>query len=163
MTSQIVALAFEGEHLAEGMLKTIQSMQERGLLKVEDAVIASKGVSTHIEIKQTHSEKGKFALRGSGVGLLAGLLLGGPIVGLAAGAAIGAIGGSMKDYGIEDKFIEQISKGLHANSSALFLMVSDVQGEKVLEELSNFQAIVLTTSLSEEQHKRLEDALAEEK
>jgi len=124
--------------------------------------VASRGPGFEVEIEQTHSETGKRALGGSGIGLLAGLLLGGPILGLAGGAAIGAIAGKMKDYGIDDDFIKEISQGLKANSSALFLMVKEANAEEVLEKLKPFKATVLTTTLSEGQEEKVRKALEKE-
>ena len=39
MTSQLVVLGFDGEATAEGMLANFKDMQDRGILKLEDAVI----------------------------------------------------------------------------------------------------------------------------
>lgn len=166
MASNIIVLAFaEGEFIAEGMLDTISKLQEDGLIEVEDAVIAHRGVDDKVHLKQTHSVKGKYTLRGSGAGLLAGLLLGGPIGGLVAGTVIGAMAGSMKDYGIDDDFIEEISTGLGPNSSALFLMVDEVAPEnldKVDAVLRRYKAIVVKTTLSEEKEAELSEIFARE-
>lgn len=162
MESNIVVLGFEGESTAEGMLSNIMEMQERGLVTIEDAVVATRGPGTNVEVKQTRSVTGKYAVRGTGAGLLAGLLLGGPIGGLVAGAAIGAITGALKDQGIDDKFINEVSQALRPNSSALFLMGKAEDPEKFYEEMRPFKAIVATTTLSEEKEKRLKEALAEE-
>jgi uncharacterized membrane protein len=124
--------------------------------------VTSRGVGTHVEIQQTHSVTGKYTVRGTGIGLLAGLLLGGPIGGLVGGAAIGAITGGLKDYGIDDKFINQISQWLKPNSSALFLLVKEAKAEEVLERLRPFKAKVLTTTLTEEGERILKETLAEE-
>ena len=162
MESNIVVLGFEGESTAEGMLSNIMEMQERGLVTIEDAVVATRGPGTNVEVKQTRSVTGKYAVRGTGAGLLAGLLLGGPIGGLVAGAAIGAITGALKDQGIDDKFINEVSQALRPNSSALFLMGKAEDPDKFYEEMRPFKAIVATTTLSEEKEKRLKEALAEE-
>ncbi len=186
MKSNLVVLMFEGQFGAEGMLEDFQRMQEEGLIEVEDAVVASRRprtrqtpmdlvdqpvsgtvldqawVTEDIEIKQTHSEKGKFALRGSGIGLVAGLLLGGPIGGLAAGAVMGTIAGALKDYGIDGGFIHDVTDGLRPDTSALFLLVKEAKGEEVLERLKPFKAKVFSTTLGEEQEKKLREALEEE-
>ena len=98
-------------------------------------------------------------MKGSGVGLLAGLLLGGPFGGLVGGAAIGAIMGKLKDVGIEDNFIKEVSEYLKPNTAALFLLVDEANGPKVFENLKPFKAQVLTNTLTEEQEKRLQKAL----
>lgn len=164
MDSHVVVLGFEGEYVAEGMLDTFKDMETRGLLTIEDAVIASRApTGNEVKLQQTKTLTKKFALRGSGVGLLAGLLLGGPIGGLAAGAALGGIAGKMKDYGIDDSFIKAITEGLRPDMSALFLMVQTDRGDEVLEELRPYKAAFVTsTTLTEEQERRLKTTFAEE-
>jgi uncharacterized membrane protein len=162
MESKLVVLGFDSQFAAEGMLGDFERMQEEGLIQVEDAVVASRGVSTNIDIKQTRSKSGKFALRGSGVGLLAGLLLGGPILGLAGGAAIGAIMGGLKDSGIDHDFVDEVSEWLKPNPSALFLLAKEAKADQVLKRMEPFKAKVLTTTLTEEQEQRLQDILARE-
>jgi len=160
--SNVVALAFEGQETAKGMLNDILKLEEQGKIEVLDAVIASRGVGKSVDIKQTQSAKGKYAKRGTGIGFLAGLLLGGPILGAAGGAAVGAITGSMKDVGIEDDFIEQIAAGLGANTSAIFLMTQNADMEAVEKYLKPFKARVLTTTLPAEGEAKLQKLLSEE-
>lgn len=162
MSSEIVALMFDGQDTAEGMLENFLKMQEEGNIELEDAVVASRGPGTHVEIKQTKSITGKYSLRGSGVGLLAGILLGGPIGGLVGGAAVGAIAGKMKDLGIDDTFIKDTSKALGPNTSAIFLMVKEANAEAVLKLLKPYKAIVLSSTLSEDKEAQLRKVLDRE-
>jgi uncharacterized membrane protein len=162
MASNMIVLGFEGETTAEDMLETFLGMQEKELITIEDAVIASRGVGQNVEIKQTQSVKGKYTLRGSGIGLLAGFLLGGPIGGLIGGTAIGAISGALKDIGIDDKFVRQASEALGPNSSALFLLGTAQDPAAFSAELRPFKATVAMTTLSPEQEKRLKETLADE-
>jgi uncharacterized membrane protein len=162
VASEIVVLGFKDQLAAEEMLDILGKMQEDGLIELEDAVVASRGNEPDVKIKQTHSEAGKFALRGTGIGLLAGLLLGGPILGLAGGAAVGAITGKLKDQGIDDTFIREVSKWVKPNTSALFLLVKEAKAQEVHEQLKPFKAQVLTTTLPEEAEQRLRQTLAEE-
>lgn len=161
--SNVVALAFEGEETAKGMLNDVLKMEEQGKIEVLDAVVASRGLGKNINIEQTKSAKGKYAKRGTGIGFLAGLLLGGPILGAAGGAAIGAISGSMKDVGIDDDFIDKISAGLSPNTSAIFLMTQNADMEAVEKYLKPFKARVLTTTLDPEAEAKLTKLLSEEK
>lgn len=162
MSSEIVALMFEGRDTAKGMLENFLRMQDDGDIVLEDTVVVSRGVSDQVEIKQTQSETGKYSLRGSGVGLLAGILLGGPIGGLVGGAAVGAIAGKMKDVGIDDKFIKDTSEALAPNTSAIFLMVKEANAEAVLKLLKPFKAVVLSSTLSEENEAKLRNVLDKE-
>ena len=162
MDSNVIVLRFDGKSQAENMLSIFNEMQDRGIVTLEDSVIASRGPGDNIEIKQTQSVTGKYTIRGSGIGLLAGLLLGGPIGGLVGGTVVGAVAGAMKDVGMDDKFIKETSEMLTPGSSALFLMGRADDPEKFLEELKPFKALVATTSLSAEQEIRLKKTLAEE-
>jgi uncharacterized membrane protein len=162
MTSNVIALIFDGATTAENMLTLFEDLQERNVVALEDAALASRGVSDQVEIKQTQSVTGKYTLRGTGIGLVAGLLLGGPIGGLAAGAAIGAISGSLKDIGIDDLFINDVSSALGPNSSALFLMGKANDPDEFHKALAPFRARVISTTLSDEQVKQLRATLERE-
>lgn len=160
MTSNVTVLAFDDIGAAEAMLDNLRAWEEAGWIKVEDAVVVTRGASAStVEIKQTHKKGGRYALGGGGVGLLAGLLLGGPIGGLAVGAALGGVVGSMKDYGIDDKFIKNMSDNMKPNSSALFVMHSSGDQEKLLQELQPHKATVVSTTLTGDQEQKLRDSL----
>ena len=100
MENNVIVLGFEGQTTALDMLSLFETFQEKGIIELEDAVVATRGVTDKVEIKQTQSVTGKFTLRGTGIGLLAGVLLGGPIGGLVAGATIGAIAGKSPSQNI---------------------------------------------------------------
>lgn len=169
MANNIVVLGFENRYGAEAMLENLEKWQEEGLIEVEDAVIASAGPDGKVEIQQTQrSEEGKFALRGGGVGLLAGALLGGPILGLVAGVAAGAFKGkradklAAKEHGLDDDFVGVTSGWVRPERSALFLLVKQANAEELRARLQPLKAIVLTTTLAPEQEAQLRQALAEE-
>lgn len=160
MENQMIALMFQGASTADDMLSLFQELQEKGVLTLEDAVIAyRRGGSADVEIKQTQSVTGKYAVGGTGVGLLVGLLLGGPVGGLVGGAAIGAITGALKDFGIDDDFIRGVTEALVPDSSMLFLMGQVHDRETFQAEIKPFKAIVVSTTLSEEDENRLRNLL----
>lgn len=183
--TNVHVLLFDELTGAENMLENVNTWEQNGWINVEDAVVVTRGTgsqggatpvvasntaenpavllgttgSSELEIKQTYKRSGKYTLGGGGIGLVAGLLLGGPIGGLVVGATVGAITGALKDYGIDDKFIKQVSAGIRPGSSALFLMSSGGDIEKILPELRVHHARLLSTTLPPEQEKALRDAL----
>lgn len=183
MTANIHVVMYDEIDAAENMLENVNMWQEKGWITVEDAVVVTRGLGsasgpiaaaaasaeqpmiihsaggTNVEIKQTQKKSGKFTLGGGGIGLLAGLLLGGPVGGLVAGATIGAITGALKDSGIEDKFIREASEGLAPGHSALFLMTSGGDEEKIIPELRGHKGRLIKTTLSAERERALRDAL----
>lgn len=153
--NKIIVFGFDRQFGAEGAMVEIEKMVEEGLLVIEDAVTASCNIGGVVEIKQGRPKSGKSAKRGAGVGLLAGMLLGGPILGVAIGAGIGKIIGSLKDYGLDDKFIGAISASLRPETSALFLLVVEAKVDEIKERLSHLEAQILTTNLPADKEKEL--------
>lgn len=160
--ANITALAFDTMEGADNMFQNLMSWQEEGLIEVLDAVVATRNVGNDIQVEQKLKKTGKYAARGSGVGLIAGMILGGPIVGLAAGAGIGAISGKMKKQGIDRKFVDSIVDAIRPETSILFIMTEGGDIERLQEELRVHRATVLSTTLSEEQEKDLRELLARE-
>ena len=180
MSSKLVAVFFEGQHTAAGMLDTLRELERRGALSIEDAVVVSRaavseqlvlhpaGISggpatvipgSPVDVDQTTYRRGRGAAKGAGMGLLAGWLLGGPIGGLALGALVGG----MIDRGIDDSFVDQVSGQLHSDSSALLVLAAAADLPAVLEDIRPFKGTVLSTELSPEAERSLRAALAHEK
>ena len=161
LDGNVTVLGFGTVEGAEIMLENVNTWEEKGLVKVLDACVVTRGPGSEVQIKQTRKFAGKYSLGGGGIGFLAGMLIGGPVGGLIVGATVGAISGAMKDYGIEDKFIRQVADGLAPNSSALFLMTTEGKPE-LMDELEAHQAVVMSTTVAPDVERRLRDALSPE-
>ncbi len=182
--SNLVVLSFEGQRAAEAVYEQFEQMEKDNLIVIEDAVILeypgdSSAVSTtpfpstgqgeagltgalprgEITVKQTRGKKGNYAVKGGGIGLLAGWLLGGPIGGLIVGAGLGAITAAMKDFGISDANVDAIKAKLHPDSSALMALGTVNDRDAFLAKIKSFDADVLLTSLSPEVEKKLHEEL----
>jgi uncharacterized membrane protein len=105
---------------------------------------------------------GMGALQGAFWGMLFGLISFVPFFGLAVGAAFGALGGKMADYGIDDNFIKQSREKITEGTSSLFLLTSDAVQDKVLDELKGFNFELIASNLTKEQEEQLMAAFAEE-
>ena len=75
------------------------------------------------------------------------------------GAASGALAGAVTDIGINDEFMRDMGRELTPGSSALFVLVRKSTSDQVLRELRELGGRVFTTSLSEEEERRLREAL----
>lgn len=160
--SNITALLFEDTQGAEIMYDNLLTWQENGLVKVLDAVIATRSGGSDVQVEQKFKSTGKYTTAGGGIGFIAGLILGGPIGGLAVGAAAGAIGGHMKSHGIDKKFVDGVVDGIRPETSVLFVMTDEGDQEGLEAELRPHKAKVLSTTLSDEQEANLRDLLASE-
>jgi uncharacterized membrane protein len=90
------------------MLEKIQAIQNAELIIVQDAAIVTWPIGKKSpKTKQLTDLVGVGVLRGAFWGILFGLIFFVPFYGLVVGAAFGALGAKMADYGISDDFIKQ--------------------------------------------------------
>jgi uncharacterized membrane protein len=159
--STLVVLKFDSVDGARQMRERLLSLQKQQLLQVDDAAVMSKDANGKPKLEQLHNLAGAGALGGAFWGMLFGLLFFIPILGLAVGAAAGALAGSMSDVGIDDKFIKQVGESITPGTAALFLLVSNVTVDKVLDQIKDIKFEVLQTNLSHEQEDQLRSALGQ--
>ena len=160
--SELVVLAFKTETGAREMEETLIGLQKKELIKLEDAAYVVRRQDGKVKVKQANNLVGSGALGGAFWGLLIGLLFWAPWLGLAIGAATGAIAGHFTDVGIDDDFIKEVSNTIDPGQSALFLLIFKWTEDRVLEQVKQFDAAVLRTSLSEEDEQKLKAAFHHE-
>ncbi len=157
----VVALLFSEDLKAQEALMACMRLQKHGRLALDDAAIAIKVDSEKIRLLQTKDVNApQAAVSGSWWGLLAGLFVGGPLVGLALGAAVGGIWGKMRDIGINDDEMKRIGESLEVGEAALFLLITDGHPSHVLWEASRFEARLLVSTLDADTNELLREALA---
>lgn len=160
--SQMVVFAFKDEKGAEEMRDDLKGMQKMQLITLSDAAVAVRKQDGKVKVKQATNLVGVGALGGAFWGMFIGLLFFMPWLGLAIGAASGALGGALSDTGVDDKFIKEVGNSIEPGQSALFLLVEEWTEDKVLDELTKFDAKVLQTSLSKEDEAKLRAAFGAE-
>ncbi len=148
--SNIVVLGFENEAAADAFGKKLEVMAgDDEALRLDDAVKVTVSDDGKVKLHHEFSMVRGGAAVGGILGLVVGTLFLNPIAGAAIGAAGGAAVGRMTgDYGINDDFIEGTSEALSPGSAALFLMVNNVDAEKVRAEIEGTRATVISTTLS---------------
>jgi uncharacterized membrane protein len=156
-------LKFETPGGAGEGLELVKSLEKQKLITLQDAAIVTwpEGAKKP-KTKQLISLAGIGALNGAFWGMLFGLIFFVPILGLAVGAAFGALGASMADLGIDDEFIKKTKEKVTEGTSALFLLTSDATTDKVIEQLKKLDFEIISTSLSHEEEEQLKAAFAEE-
>ncbi len=160
--SDLVVFAFKNETGAQEMGERIKSLQKQELIKLEDAAYVVRKPDGKAKVKQAQSLVGAGAWGGAFWGMLIGLLFWMPWLGLAVGAISGAIAGKFTDIGIDDKFIKEVGNTIEPGHSALFLLIYQWTEDKVMDELKDFDAQVVRTSLSKEDEAKLREAFHHE-
>lgn len=132
-TKSLVVLAFDSKTGASDARDKLYELQKEELIALEDAAVVIWKENGKTKVKQSHSLVGT-----------------------------GALGGKYKDVGVDDQFIKEVGDTVEPGRSALFLLVTRVQVERVVEELSAFDPTVLQTNLSTEDEEKLRDTFAAE-
>ena len=158
----LVVLTFKDETGAEQMRDRLAGLQESRIISLADAAVVVRRQDGKIKVNQAVSLVGAGALGGAFWGMLIGLLFWAPWLGLAIGAASGALAGGLSDYGVDDKFIKEVGSKIEPGHSALFLLVESWTEDKVMDELAGFEAEVIQTSLSKEDEAKLAAAFGAE-
>ncbi len=161
--SKLIAVAFDTPYKAEEVRLDMVKLENEDLVDLEDAVVTV--VDRKGRVRFHHSEHMTFpaALSGGFLGTLVGLMMVNPVMALiggVTGTAIGAVAGALKDVGIEESFMKELSTRLKPGTSALFVAVRKGDPIRVVEELQKYQGTVLQTTLTHDNEKALKKALA---
>ncbi|HEV7256341.1 MAG TPA: DUF1269 domain-containing protein [Bosea sp. (in: a-proteobacteria)] len=159
--SDLVVIVYPTEARAEEMRQKLFTLQKEYLIEIGDAAIAVMHEDGKVKLNQLLNTTAMGAVSGSFWGLLIGAIFLMPLAGAALGAASGALGGALTDYGVDDKFMKELSASLRPGNAALFVLVKKVTGDKVLEALRGTGGTVLKTSLDRDKEQKLRDALAD--
>jgi uncharacterized membrane protein len=162
LMATVTVLKFATAEGAGDALAQIHDLQRKHLIKLHDAAIVSWPRGTKGPVTRQLVDLVKYgALGGMFWGMLFGVIFFTPLFGMAIGAAVGAIGGSFRDYGIDDEFIQRVRGAVTVGTSALFLMTSDAVLDRVAAAMKGKPFEVIATNLSAEQEQRLRDAFAQ--
>jgi len=160
--SDLIVVAFEDEFKAEGVRLDLLQMQHEHLVDLEEAAVVVHKKDGKVKLHHVTHFTVPFALGGGFVGCLAGLIVINPVLalfGLVAGTGLGAAIGTLKEVGIEEKFMKDLGSHLKPGTSALFIVAKRAKPEAILAELSRFKGTVLQTSLKHDDEDKLQAAL----
>ena len=160
--SELFVLAFKNADGAEKLRDELVTLQKQHLITLDDAAVVVRKEDGKVKVKQAVNLVGAGAMGGAFWGMLIGLLFWAPWLGLAIGAASGAVAGGLSDVGVDDKFIKEVGSTIEPGHSALFLLIREMTEDKVLEAVKPFNPTVLRTSLSTEDEAKLKAAFGAE-
>ena len=158
--SNLVVVAYPDEQRAAQVMASLQQLQKQYLVDLEDAVYVTKDLDGKIALHQNTNTAAVGAAGGAMWGALIGLLFFMPLAGMAIGAGTGWLAGKLSDYGLDDKFVRQVSDNLKPGTSAIFAVVRRSTPDKVIPVISKYGGVVMHTSLSKEAEDRLNAALS---
>ncbi len=156
----LLVIAFPNEQKAEEVRQKVLSMEKEYLITLGDAVVAVRNPDGTVKLNQIFNTTATGGATGACWGALIGLVFMLPLAGAALGAASGALSGALTDFGINDKFMKDLTETLKPGSAALFLLVRKMTTDKVLEGLKGVGGTVLQTSFDKSKDDAIRAALA---
>jgi uncharacterized membrane protein len=129
---RLVAAAFGDLEHAEAALAAAERLDPL------DAAIALRGGDGRIELRQTRETSvGEGAVTGGTLGLLAGLLLGVPVLAAAAGL-VGGAGFGARDTGISDDQLRALARRVEADQAVVCVLVDEERAAEAAAALAPF-------------------------
>jgi uncharacterized membrane protein len=157
----LVAIGYPDMTTAEDARQTVQRLESELIIQADQvaAIVRDQDGKYHVTTTHGGASTGGGAAWGGFWGLLFGLLFFVPFFGLAFGAGMGALFGHMGEKGIDKAFQQQVRDYVKPGTSALFMVIEQATPDKAVAALEQYGGTVIKTSLSDEDTKRLQEAL----
>ncbi|HKU42503.1 MAG TPA: DUF1269 domain-containing protein [Polyangiales bacterium] len=161
----LLVLAFESGAAAQEALRELRRLQLDCVVQVHDAVVIEKDAAGNATtIETVDPEFGPSVVGSCFWGALVGTLVAGPVgtlAGAVTSAGLGALATKLIDLGIPDATVAELEAATPPGSTALCLLVSDVNDEALAIELARWKGVRLVRSdLSARAVQRLQDEIA---
>ena len=157
----LVAIGYPDQVTAEEARQTVQQLEAELIIQADQVAAISRDLEGKYHVHTTHggASTGGGAVWGGFWGLLFGLLFMVPFAGWAVGAGLGALFGHLGEKGIDKAFQQQVRDYLKPGTSALFMVIEHATPDKAIAALDKYGGTVIKTSLSEEDTRKLQEAL----
>ena len=157
----LVAIGYPDQTTAEQARETVARLESELIIQADQVASISRDLEGKYHVHTSHggASAGGGAWWGGFWGMLFGLLFFIPFAGLAIGAGMGALFGHLGKKGIDQAFQQQVRDYVKPGTSALFVVIEQATPDKAIAALQQYGGTVIKTSLSDEDTKRLQEAL----
>ena len=157
----LVAIGYPDQGTAEEARHTVQQLESELIIQADQVAAISRDTDGKYHVHTTHggASAAGGAVWGGFWGLLFGLLFFIPFAGWALGAGMGALFGHLGEKTIDKAFQDQVREYLQPGTSALFMVIEKATPDKAIAALDQFGGTVIKTSLSDEDTRKLQEAL----
>ena len=157
----LVAIGYPDQGTAEQARNTVRELESDLVIQAEQVASISRDLEGKYHVQTSHggASAGGGAWWGGFWGFLFGLLFFIPFAGLALGAGLGALFGHLGEKGIDKAFQQQVRDYLKPGTSALFMVIEQATPDKAIAALEQYGGTVIKTSLSDEDTRKLQEAL----
>ncbi len=156
--SSFLVFVLSNEGGVERMVAEMQSLKKQNCIAIVDAAAVIRKVDGKIKVKQTNGLVGSDDLGGPFWGMLIGVLFFMPWLGVSVGSVTQALAHKLSGFGFSDSFVKETGAAIMPGSSALFLITTSMNVDRIIEVLSRHKATLLREDLSKENEVNLREA-----
>jgi uncharacterized membrane protein len=156
--SSFLVFVFSNAGGVDGMVAEMQLLQKQNYIAIVDAAAVTRKLNGRILVKQATDLVGPGDLGGPFWGMLISVLFYMPWLGLSVTTITQALLQKLSGFGISDSFVKETGATIRPGSSALFLIITSINVDKIIEVLSRHRATLLREDLSEEDEVKLREA-----
>jgi uncharacterized membrane protein len=150
----LFALVYPDPATAEEAAATARGLAQAGYLDILDSSLVTKDAKGKVEHRGERHTVRAGAVGGAVIGGLTGAIFLVPVLGAAAGTAVGAYIGKLRKSGASQDFAtfrEQVSKDLQPGGAALLLLAQTDALDRVVHDLGRHGGTLRSTDVSDQQ------------
>jgi uncharacterized membrane protein len=156
--SSFLVFVFSNEGGVDRMMAEMQSLQKQNYITIVDAAAVTRKLDGRIKIKHADGLVGSGDLGGPFWGMLIGVLFFVPWLGVSVGTVTQALTQRLTSFGISDSFVKEVGATIMPGSSALFLIITGMDKDRIIEVLSRNKGTLLHKSLTTDDEIKLREA-----
>ncbi|MEU4269093.1 DUF1269 domain-containing protein [Streptomyces sp. NPDC026092] len=159
--SELIVIGYDDPSEAKKAFKAVQELQNGHVVDLNGLAVVSVDADgeTHVDTPAKSEKVAVSATAGALWGMVLGIIILTPAVGV-VGAAVGGLIGKLSQMGIDNDFRRKVDSLLKPGSAAVVIMASKVTEDKFAAAMQPFGGTILKTSLAEEDEKALAEQLA---
>lgn len=149
---QLLAATYASKSQADTILDTLEAMHKAATITLKDGAVITKGEDGKIKVEETDElTTREGATRGAVIGGVLGIWLGpGAILTAGLGGFLGGLVGKIRDTGIKNDQMAELSSNLKPGQAAVVALVTDDSVIRTQEALEGYDGEMLVSAVEED-------------
>ena len=159
--SELIVIGYDDHAVATKAFKAVQQLRDDHVVELNGLAVVRVDADgeTHVDTPRKSEEVAISATAGALWGMVLGIVILTPGIGV-VGAALGGLIGKLNQMGVDGRFRKKVEELLEPGSAAVVVMASKITEDRFAAAMEAYGGTVLKTSLSEESERELAEQLA---
>ncbi|KQX11698.1 hypothetical protein ASC82_17675 [Streptomyces sp. Root431] len=159
--SELIVIGYDDHAVATKAFKAVQQLRDDHVVELNGLAVVRVDADgeTHVDTPKRSEEVAISATAGALWGMVLGIVILTPGIGV-VGAALGGLIGKLNQMGVDGRFRKKVEELLEPGSAAVVVMASKITEDRFAAAMEAYGGTVLKTSLSEESERELAEQLA---